>query len=131
MVDLGPINHILGMDVKREGLTEKLRLSQTKYVKDLINKFYLNDAKGALTPFEASLKISKDLGPHNDEERLEMQKKPYRELVGGLIYLANATRPDIAANALSRFCSDPGALTTCKKNIKIFEEYLTLRNHLR
>lgn len=98
------------MDVKREGLTGKLRLSQTKYVKDLINKFYLNDAKGALTPFEASLKISKDLGPHNDEERLEMQKKPYRELVGGLIYLANATRPDIAfaANALSRFCSDPG-----------------------
>lgn len=110
MVDLGPINHILGMDVKREGLTGKLRLSQEKYIKDLVERFYLNDAKSTATPLDANMKISRDLGPHNDEERLEMEKKPYRELVGGLIYLANATRPDIAfaAHALSRFCSDPG-----------------------
>lgn len=39
-----------------------------------------------------------------------MKDKPYRELVGGLVYLAHATRPDIAfaTNALSRFASDPG-----------------------
>ena len=39
-----------------------------------------------------------------------MKDRPYRELVGGLIYLANATRPDIAftASVLSRFCSNPG-----------------------
>jgi len=38
MVDLGPISHILEIDVKRESLIGKLRLSQTKYMKDLINK---------------------------------------------------------------------------------------------
>jgi len=110
MVDLGPINHILGMDVERESLTGKLRLSQERYVKGLIEKFNLNEAKSVTIPLEANIKISRDLGPHDDEERLEMQRKPYRELVGGLIYLANATRPDIAyaANALSRFCTDPG-----------------------
>lgn len=39
----------------------------------------------------------------------EIKNKPYRELVGSLIYLANATRPDIAyvANVLSRFYSNP------------------------
>lgn len=44
------------------------------------------------------------------EEAQEMQNKPYRELVGCIIYLANATRPDLcfAANILSRYCVNPG-----------------------
>ena len=39
-----------------------------------------------------------------------MKNCPYRELIGSLICLANATRPDIAfaASTLSRFCSNPG-----------------------
>lgn len=59
MVDLGPINHILGMDIKREGLTGKLHLSQTKYVKDLIDIFYFNDAKDTSTPLEANKNIKR------------------------------------------------------------------------
>uniref|UniRef100_A0A6V7JGQ0 Reverse transcriptase Ty1/copia-type domain-containing protein n=1 Tax=Bracon brevicornis TaxID=1563983 RepID=A0A6V7JGQ0_9HYME len=40
-----------------------------------------------------------------------MEQIPYRQLAGGLIHLANATRPDIhfAANLLSCFCSDSGS----------------------
>lgn len=39
-----------------------------------------------------------------------MKNRPYKELVGELNYLANATWPDIAfaASTLSRFCTDPG-----------------------
>lgn len=61
MVDLGPINHILGMDIKKEGLTGKFHLSQAKYVKDLLDKFYLNNAKGVSTLLEANIRISKDV----------------------------------------------------------------------
>lgn len=52
------------------------------------------------------------MSPTSEDEREEMKNRPYRELVGGLIYLANATRPDIAfaASTLSRFCTDPGGL---------------------
>ncbi|KMQ82311.1 retrovirus-related pol polyprotein from transposon tnt 1-94 [Lasius niger] len=44
-----------------------------------------------------------------DEEKTNTERKPYRELIGSLIYLANATRPDLAfaASALSRFCTNP------------------------
>lgn len=39
MVDRVSISHIL--EIKREGSTGKLHLSQEKYVKDLVKKFYL------------------------------------------------------------------------------------------
>ncbi|XP_053995677.1 uncharacterized protein LOC128885603 [Hylaeus anthracinus] len=58
--------------------------------------------------------------PSTNEEKQEMQNKPYREFIGGLIYLANATRPDIAyaAALLSRFTSNPGkAHWDCAKRV--------------
>lgn len=48
--------------------------------------------------------------PNSEEEQIDMKHRPYRELIGGLIYLANATRPDIAfaASTLSQFSTNPG-----------------------
>ena len=39
-----------------------------------------------------------------------MSKTPYRELVGGLLYLSTTTRPDIvfAVSMLARFMENPG-----------------------
>lgn len=110
MVDLGQINDILGINVQRDGATGKIRLSQKKYIEDLLQKFNMEGAKSVSTPIESNLKMTKEMCPSTDEERNEMKNRPYRELIGGLIYLSNATRPDIAfaANVLSRFCSDPG-----------------------
>lgn len=110
MVDLGPIHDILGIGVERQGLTGSICLSQKKYIKELVAKFNMEDAKPTSTPMETNMKITKEMSPKSEDERAEMKKRPYRELVGGLIYLANATRPDIAfaAGTLSRFCTDPG-----------------------
>ncbi|CAK9827765.1 Retrovirus-related Pol polyprotein from transposon TNT 1-94 [Anthophora retusa] len=112
IVDLGQVNNILGICVQREGTTGKIHLSQEKYIKELIKKFNMEEAKATHTPIESNTKITKEMGPTTEEERREMLHRPYRELVGGLIYLANATRPDIAfaASTLSRFCSDPGKM---------------------
>ena len=110
MVDLGPIHDILGINVERQGLTGSIRLSQRKYTEELIAKFNMENAKTVSTPMEVNTKITKEMSPKSEEERAEMSNRPYRELVGSLIYLANATRPDIAfaASTLSRFCNDPG-----------------------
>lgn len=107
IVDLGKITDILGIHVERKGDTDRIKLSQERYIDDLLRKFNMNLAKSVSTPIESN---TKNLGPENEEEREQMKNRPYRELIGSLIYLTNATRPDIAyaANTLSRFCSDPG-----------------------
>lgn len=110
MRDLGHASHILGISVEREGPIGKIKLTQKKYVTDLLEKFGMSNSKSVSTPLNPNEKLTKDMGPKSENEREEMKRKPYRELVGGLIYLANGTRPDLtfATSALSRFCVDPG-----------------------
>lgn len=68
----------------------------------------MTECKAVATPMEISTVLTKELGSQTAEEK--MKNVPYRELVGALIYLSNATRPDLAfvASALSRFCANPG-----------------------
>lgn len=69
---------------------------------------------------ESNTKISKDMEYSTDKEMQEMEKRPYRALIGEFIYLENATRPDLAhaAATLSRFTSDPGkAHWDCAKRV--------------
>lgn len=106
MNDLGPVNDILGINIKRDGPTGKMRLTQRRYITDMLQTFGMEDCKPISTPFESNQKLTK--GMQSEEERISMKYKPYRELIGSLIYLANATRPDLAfaASALSRFCTN-------------------------
>jgi len=92
MIDLGTISNILGIKVQREGETGKICLSQQKYVNELCEKFDMQNAKTVPTPIESNVKIAKEIHPKTKDEKREMEKRPYRELVGGLIYLTNATR---------------------------------------
>jgi len=46
--------------------------------------------------------------PKTEDKKREIEKRPYRELIEDLIYLANVTRPDIAfaVSTLSCFCAN-------------------------
>lgn len=70
----------------------------------------MENAKTVSTPLEPNIKITKEVEPKTEDEKSEMKNRPYRELIAGLIYLANASRPDtaFAASALSRLCVKPG-----------------------
>lgn len=72
----------------------------------------MTDAKTVSTPLEINTKITKEMMPNSEEEQIDLKHRPYRELIGGLIYLANATRPDIAfaASTLSQFSTNPGRM---------------------
>lgn len=94
--DLGEAKYCLGIEIIRNG--RELCLSQTGYIKSLLTKFGMTDCKGAATPLTLSFKpVATD--------RCCDRSLPYRELIGSLMYVAVATRPDIAhaVSVLSQF----------------------------
>lgn len=63
----------------------------------------MEESKTVSTPCNSSQMITKESESTTKEE---MKNRSYRELVGSLIYLANATTWYCAANVLSRFYTD-------------------------
>lgn len=110
MKDLGEAQSCIGLRIDRCKQTGSIFLSQEKYIKNILVKFGMNDCKPVATPVDVNQKLTKEMSPKNHAERLEMEKIPYQEAVGSLLYLAQGTRPDItfAVNSVSRFNNDPG-----------------------
>lgn len=108
MKDLGLANKVLGIRVTREDGV--VRLDQEQYINELLDRFGATDCNTVTTPADPGQKLTKQMSPKSEEERKQMEKVPFRELVGGLQYLAQGTRPDIsfAVNAVSHFVNDPG-----------------------
>eukprot|EP00253_Pinus_taeda_P005139 PITA_05139 len=100
--DLGLLHYCLGVEVWQT--ENNIFLSQSKYAKNLVDRFRMQDCKLATTPMERGLKLSTRSSSPLVDETL------FRQLVGNLIYLT-ATRPDIsfAVSYISRFMSAPKA----------------------
>jgi hypothetical protein len=96
--DLGPAKFALGIAIARDRPSRTITLSQTAYINRLISRFEIGDARTADTPMIAGLQLRRpdDSAPVAPEIIKWRQQTPYRELVGSLMYLAVATRPDIA-----------------------------------
>lgn len=111
MKDMGPVKHILGISVERDGPVGTITIMQKQYINDVISRFNMKDANSVSTPLEVGIKLTKEMEPKTETEKENMKDKPYRELVGSLVYLANSTRPDIAyaSSELSRYCANPGS----------------------
>jgi hypothetical protein len=108
--ELGPTSWLLGVEVKRDRSKRTLTLSQRQYVVDLLEEFGMSDCNSVSTPLQPNQKLTKKMSPQTPEEREAMENIPYRKAVGRLMYLAIATRGDIAyaIGVLARFSEDPG-----------------------
>ena len=106
--DLGPAKYFLGMSISQShdvnGVLTSIKLSNEKLTSEIVNSFA---DEGVLKPKAIPLDPSWQL-THNMGEVLPGGNR-YRELVGGLMYLANTVRPDIAfaTSHLARFSLDP------------------------
>ena len=106
----GPATSILGIKIKRNRPNRSISLSQPGYIESILEQFSMSECNPAHTLMQENHKLSTSMSPDTPEQQAEMKAYPYRELIRKLLYLAIATRPDIAytVGVLCRFVENPG-----------------------
>jgi transposase InsO family protein len=109
MKDLGEVNVVLGMRVRRSIKDGWLTIDQEEYAKEVLQKFGMWESKPQQIPMSTEMKLTQRDCPKEDE-KYKMEDVPYRSVIGSLMYLMVSTRPDLAAalSILSRFLANPG-----------------------
>ncbi|KHJ39902.1 hypothetical protein D918_10061 [Trichuris suis] len=79
----------------------RISVSQRLYALNLLKRFGMQNCKPATTPLAPNLKLTKPFTASKEE----MLTFPYQMLIGSLMHLVVATRPDIAyaVSSLSQF----------------------------
>ncbi|GKA89846.1 retrovirus-related pol polyprotein from transposon TNT 1-94 [Tanacetum coccineum] len=83
---LGELNFFLGLQIKK--LEDDIFFNQSKYIKEMLKKFGLEDSKPIKTPMSSKTKLTRD----EDGELVNDTK--YRGMIGSLLYLT-VSRSDI------------------------------------
>ena len=81
MKDLGATKKILGMEIHRDRASRRLWLSQHSYVKRVLERFNMDDAKPLSTPLANHFRLSTNQCPKIDDEVKDMSKVPYASVV--------------------------------------------------
>nr|GEX22596.1 protein kinase-like domain-containing protein [Tanacetum cinerariifolium] len=108
MKDLGEAKIILGMEIDRDRKLRKLCLTHKQYLRRVLKHFRFDkQTKQVSTPLASQFKISGAMSPKNDAYRAYIEKVPYANAVGSLMYAMICTRPDIshAVGIVSRLCT--------------------------
>jgi len=110
LTDLGLVSWLLGLKVTRNCKNRTILLSQTTYINTMLDRFDLSAAKPYCFPMVPRIIYSKNDSPSSPQEAVCMEKMPYHEAIGSLMYASIATRPDISFTvaALSQFLDNPG-----------------------
>ncbi|GKB54815.1 retrovirus-related pol polyprotein from transposon TNT 1-94 [Tanacetum coccineum] len=83
---MGELNFFLRLQIKQ--IEDGIFFNQSKYIKEMLKKFSLEDSKPMKTPMSSDTKLTKD------EECESVDSTKYRGMIGSLLYLT-ASRPDI------------------------------------
>ena len=126
MKDLGELEWILGMRVTRDWEKHTITLDQCQYTEQLLQRFRMENCNTAPTPGVPGSVLRK---AGDDYDPKVMKDVPYRNAVGGLMYLMCGTRPDIAVEVgrLSQHLEKPTKL--CWSAAKRVLRYMKGHNH--
>ena len=83
---IGELSYFLGLQIKQ--MKNGTFVSQGKYIKDMLKKFGMDDAKAISTPMGTSGSLDSDASGNMVDQKL------YRSMIGSLLYVT-ASRPDV------------------------------------
>jgi len=97
---VGELNYFLGLQVKQ--MEDTMFISQSKYAKNIVKKFGLENSSHKRTPATTHLKLSKD------ENGVAVDQSLYKSMIESLIYLTKS-RPDITfvVGVCGRYQAEP------------------------
>ena len=103
--DLGKITRCLGVNVTQNIENGTIELDQSDYIIEALKKFNLENCIPCKIPMDPGMILEPDFSPVSNEELKHLSKIPYQNAVGTLMYLLQATRPDISysVSLVSRF----------------------------
>ena len=102
MQDIQELKHqlnskgILGMEIVRDRKNKKLFLTQSSYLKKVIQKFNMHKSKEVSIPLGQHFKLSAEQSPTIREKTSDMATIPYANGVGSIMYSMVCSRPDLA-----------------------------------
>jgi hypothetical protein len=100
MLLLGELSFFLGLQIHQSN--QGIFISQTKYIKEMIKRFGMEDCKPVITLMQTSCKLSKD------DDSKSTDQRQYRSMIGSLLYVT-ASRPDVmqVVGQVARFQATP------------------------
>ncbi|GJU17391.1 hypothetical protein Tco_1145357 [Tanacetum coccineum] len=118
---MGELNFFLGLQIKQ--LEDGIFFNQSKYIKEMLKKFTLEDSKPIKTSMSSETKLTRD----EDGESVEDTK--YHGMIGSLLYLT-PSRSDIMFSVClcARFQEDPK--TSHLEAVKRIFRYIKGTTHL-
>lgn len=107
--DLGELKKLLGIEIERDRATRTIRLSQTTYIKKVLEGLDMGEDRHRGKP-DIPLNGYDYISPASPEEE-HIDRIDYSRVVGKLMHMMVYTRPDIAfaLGKLSQYMSNPAA----------------------
>lgn len=104
------LNVLLGMTIMQNPTTGSITISQQIYLEKMLDYFRFQDIRLRRTPLPPGLKVKESPNPLPEDEQAFMSDKPYRQIIGSVLWASSCTRPDItfASNLLAWYQLNPG-----------------------
>ena len=108
--DVGETEFFLGMRVQQDLDAGTIRFTQRPYWEHVLNRFSLEHITPRNVPLPVGIILDSNMSPKTDSEKRQMDDKPYRAILGSVMWGQLATRPDLsfAVSLLARFQTNPG-----------------------